>query len=274
MKQRVLKKKHRNASRKLRHLLNQLHRILVVMAVISVVTAVAWLFYTGIVQRTVRAVESRITEQFVAWGFQLEHIYLEGQQNSQSQTILSALDARFGHPIFSLSLPKIKKHLESTEWVKHAIVERQFPNTLHIKIIEKQPIALWQHKKKLQVIDEEGQIIPNVDLGPFASLIILVGEDAPHHARSFLSLISDDQDIMKRVSSATRVGDRRWNVTFDTGLEVKLPEKNPERAWQQLLLLIREKKIFEEHYQMIDLRLPDRLYMTKDKQTTQKNKKA
>lgn len=272
MKQQIPSKKRRNSSRKLRTILRHMMLASILMVVIAVSSAIFWLFKSGKIQHGYHTVQQEVVRQLVQWGFQLEHIYLEGQVQSSNNAILDALGSGFGYPVFSLSLPKIKHNLESINWVKHAIVERQLPNTLHIKIEERHPMAMWQYKHRLQVLDNDGKVIPNVDLAPFSDLIIFVGEDAPSHASRFLAMVREDSDLMKRITSATRVSDRRWNITFDNGLLVKLPEKHPERAWKQLVKLIDEKKIFEEHIEMIDLRMADRLYMTKEKLKASKKK--
>lgn len=44
---------------------------------------------------------------------------------------------------FSLPVTQLQNELNSMEWVDSAFVERIWPDTLKIKIIEKQPVAIW-----------------------------------------------------------------------------------------------------------------------------------
>jgi cell division protein FtsQ len=63
------------------------------------------------------------------------------------------------------------------------------------------------------------------------------------------------------MAGADYVGERRWNVTFDNGIVVKLPEENPELAWRVLGTLEKRDRILERRIAIIDLRLPDRMFV-------------
>jgi cell division protein FtsQ len=44
---------------------------------------------------------------------------------------------------FALPVARLQSELDSLEWVDYAYVERVWPDTLKIKIVEKTPVALW-----------------------------------------------------------------------------------------------------------------------------------
>ena len=58
-----------------------------------------------------------------------------------------------------------------------------------------------------------------------------------------------------------RVGGRRWSVRFKNGVEARLPEKDPAASWTRLAKLAREHDVLDRDIKVIDLRLPDRLYV-------------
>ena len=63
------------------------------------------------------------------------------------------------------------------------------------------------------------------------------------------------------VTASVRVGDRRWNIELDNGIDVALPEKNAESAWHHLAALDRSDKLLARNVQVIDMRLPDRVVL-------------
>ena len=133
-----------------------------------------------------------------------------------------------------LNIWKIKNNLEKLPWIKKASVERQLPSTLNISISERSPAAIWQNKGKVKLIDREGIVLESTNLEKFTNLLIIVGEDAPQYAERIISIIESEKDIAKHVSSAIRISERRWNIRTHSGIDIKLPEKSPEIAWQQL----------------------------------------
>ena len=43
--------------------------------------------------------------------------------------------------------------------MKEAAIERALPHSLHIRLTEREPVAIWQHKGNLVLIDDEGTAI-------------------------------------------------------------------------------------------------------------------
>lgn len=197
----------------------------------------------------------------VNYGFILENIYIEGQKHTHSDQIYAAIDNKMTQPVTTLNLKKIKKHLELVSWIKHAIVELELPNSLYIAIIERQPIAIWQHQNILYLIDNEGNAILEKNLKPFIDLIIVVGEDAPLQVMPLLNILKEDQQLFSLINAAIRVGERRWNIRFKDGLEVKLSEEDPAKDWNYIIKLYRNKNLFAPEIKVIDLRVSDRLYI-------------
>jgi cell division protein FtsQ len=193
--------------------------------------------------------------------FRVKRVYLSGNKHLNSKDIAKAINVKIGASILSLDLIKIKNQIERLSWVKLAVVTRKFPNILSIAIVEREAIALWQNDKKLYLIDEEGIPIAEDNLKPFKDLIILIGEDAPIHAYYFINMLQKNDDLYRHISYATRIGERRWNVTFYNDLEIKLPENNMENSWNYVIKLYKNKNLFAFGVKVIDLRVENKIYI-------------
>jgi cell division protein FtsQ len=135
-----------------------------------------------------------------------------------------------------------------------------------VHLTERRPIAIWQNKGEQHLIDETGKVIMAPDLTPFASLVVAVGEDAPQTAPSLIAMLNSQPDLKQRISAAIRVSGRRWDLKLNNGLVIKLPEENPELAFEKLANLQDSSKILDKDLIAIDMRLPDRMYLQmKDK---------
>ena len=47
-------------------------------------------------------------------------------------------------------------------------------------------------------------------------------------------MMASDPGLQARVAAAVRVGNRRWNLKLDNGVDVLLPEDATEAAWRRL----------------------------------------
>ena len=195
-----------------------------------------------------------------AWlGLAVADVRVEGREATDRDTILAALGAAPGTPILAVSPSRAKEQIEKLPWVHSAVVERRLPDTIYIRLVERKPLALWQHGSKLDLIDREGAVIAVTHLDRFAKLPMVVGEHAASHAAELIDMLTTEPDLAARVSAAIRVGDRRWNLRMDNAIDVLLPADSPASAWAQLASLERSSAILKRDVQVVDVRLPDRL---------------
>lgn len=202
---------------------------------------------------------ARLLEASGAFGLRVDDIRVEGRATTDRQTILDALGVRPGAPIFAVDPARAKRQLESLPWVRSAAIERRLPDTIYVRLVEREPMALWQHGGKIDLIDRSGAVIPVTRLDRFAKLPMVVGEDAAGHAAALLAMLGSQPDLAARVTAAIDVDGRRWNLRLDNAIDVLLPSDDPAAAWADLARLQRTSAILQRDVQAIDMRLPDRL---------------
>ncbi len=212
-------------------------------------------------QAALQYTTDRMLDGTARLGLVVADIKVEGRETTDRETILTALGAGPGTPILAMSPRRAKEQLETLPWVRSAVVERRLPDTLYVRLVERKPLALWQHGGKLELIDREGAVIPVARLDRFAKLPMVVGESAASHAVDLLDMLATEPDLASRVSAAIRVGDRRWNLRIDNAIDVLLPRDAAASAWTQLARLERSSAILKRDVQVVDVRLPDRLVL-------------
>lgn len=210
--------------------------------------------------------------QLVAWsaqaGLTVRDVLVEGRRRTPPEALREQLEIEVGMPLLALDTAAIKERLEELPWVDEASVARMLPDGVHIRLLERQPLALWQHDGRFDVIDRAGAVIEsalNVRPEAYRNLRVVVGEGAPESSAQLFALLSAEPDLSRRVVAATRVGDRRWNVHLDNRIEVWLPEQDVLGAWRLLARKAREDALLERAVTVVDLRfLPERLRLRLD----------
>ena len=196
-----------------------------------------------------------------ALGLVVRSIDVEGRETTDTAMIMAALAAERGTPILGVSPRRAKEKLESLPWVRSAAIERRLPDTLVVRLVERHPLAVWQHAGKHELVDRDGAVIPVKDLTRFARLPTVVGDDAASHATALIDMLAREPELAARVTAAVRVDDRRWNLRIDHVIDVLLPEANPAEAWARLAAQERANKLLQRDIQTVDMRLPDRLVL-------------
>ena len=231
------------------------------VGIVALATGGFVLWHSGAPQRLARTVADGIWNATSKAGFSVSDITVTGRERTNTQDILTALDARTGTPILSVDLAEAKARLEEVPSVRTATVERRLPHALRVTLVERKPIALWQHDGQFMLVDKDGHQIPG-PIDGYESLPLVVGDGAPIASIDLFAMLANEPAIAPRVKAAVRVGSRRWNLRLDDavkGLEVRLPEDNPEAALHQLAELEKDHGLTNRHVVMIDLRVADKL---------------
>ena len=122
----------------------------------------------------------------------------------------------------------IRARLLGFGWIKDARVSRRLPDTLVIDIVERKPAALWQNQGQLALIDAEGVVLDRVPITKMPDLPLLIGPGANRHAAELAGLMAETPSLQPQLTSATWVGGRRWDLNFQSGETVALPEGNQD----------------------------------------------
>ena len=195
----------------------------------------------------------------ISAGLTVREVKLTGRTWANQSDIVAALGLYADQTIFDIDLKGARARLEAMGWIESARVSRRLPSTLEVHIVEREPFALWQVRRRLVLIDRAGETILRKGLGRFTYLPVVVGEDAPDFAAELIDTLTGRPELLERVDAATRVGLRRWNLRFDNGVDVYLPEDGVAEAWRRLGALQDEQGILDREVAVIDLRLTDRL---------------
>ena len=194
-------------------------------------------------------------------GFRVRSVDITGVQRMDSKPVFKiALDQRsMAMPLVDVSA--IRERLLGYGWVKDARVSRRLPDTLVIDIVEREPAAIWQDAGRLSLIDGEGVVLDRVPISAMPDLPLLVGPGANAQSRSLEALLKDVPTLQPQLESATWVGGRRWDLHFQSGEAVALPEGQAEAkaALQKFASLDKSSGLLGRGIVRIDLRIPGKM---------------
>ncbi len=218
-----------------------------------------WAWSSGWADRQLAALGDATLEASAEAGLALREVLVQGRGRTSQAELMTALDLHIGAPILGLDPETLRTRLEALPWVARARVERRLPDTLFITVEEREPLALWQRDGALALIDRNGEVIADPELAPFGGLPMVVGDRANGHAAELVDMLATAPELARRVTAAIWVGDRRWNLRLDNGVDIRLPEEDGAAAWTELASLERLHGLIDRDLVAIDLRQPDRL---------------
>ena len=155
----------------------------------------------------------------------------------------------------------IRERLLRFGWIKDARVSRRLPDTLVIDIVERKPAALWQNHGQLALIDAEGVVLDRVPITKMPDLPLLMGAGANRQAQQLARLMAEAPTLQPQLTSATWVGGRRWDLNFQSGETVALPEGSDQAraALTKFARLDKANGLLGRDIVRFDLRIPGKM---------------
>ena len=192
-------------------------------------------------------------------GFRITAVAINGRKQLTQDEVLAIGGVNGRSSLLFLDAAAVREKLKANPWIGEATVLKLYPGQLQIDIVERSAFALWQQDGRLSVISDDGAVLePYVSLR-FVSLPLVVGKGADTRARDFLSMLARYPQVRAATKAAILVGERRWNLRLQDGLDIRLPENDVGNALAALSKLDKEDRLFSRDIVAVDMRLPDRL---------------
>lgn len=163
-------------------------------------------------------------------GFQVAKVEVQGLKRMDEMPVYTLALDEMDRSMLSVDLAALRQRVMTLGWVKDARVTRRLPGTLVINIVERDPVAVWQHGGRLSLIDVNGVVLEPVDGRAMPDLPLVVGPDANRETRALGQLMEAAPALKPLLAGATWVGNRRWDLRFQSGETLALPEGNAAAA--------------------------------------------
>jgi cell division protein FtsQ len=190
-------------------------------------------------------VGASVDRRFAAMGFKVKTLTVQGANPAARGDIIKAVGVYRDEPILGLDLNALRARVEQVGWVKQARVVRLLPDAILVVVDQRDAMAVWQHGGRVQVVDSQGNAIPEADPGAFSELPLVVGEGANDSAVAILPTVRQHPRLMQRLEALVRVDGRRWDLRMKDGGLIQLPAVGEDSALIQLDALDQKSRILE-----------------------------
>lgn len=189
-----------------------------------------------------------------ALGFSIKAVTIAGERELKEQDILTVAGIGPRNSLLFLDVANIRERLKQLPLVKEAAITKLYPDRLLIEIEERQPFALWQCDGQVQIVAADGVPLAAMRDQRFIHLPLVVGAGANAKLDQYLALLETAGDLRERIVAGVLVAGRRWTLKTANGIDVLLPEMEPEAALARLVDLQRTSHVLDKDILSLDLR--------------------
>ena len=191
-------------------------------------------------------------------GFAVKQVEIKGLKRMDRLPVYAVAFDQQSMAMPLVDLEGTRERLLRFGWVEDARVYRRLPDTLVVDIVERKPAAIWQHHQRLMLIDREGVPLEPVKLHAMPDLPLVIGPAANRQAGSLNRLIGGAPELKPMIEGATWVGGRRWDLRFQSGEVLALPEgeQPARRALVRFARMDRATHLLGRGLVRFDMRIP------------------
>ena len=194
-----------------------------------------------------------------ALGFSLDTVTISGLRSLTPIEVLRDGGVSAMNSLALLDPAALRDRLKAVPLVGDVTVRKLYPHSLAIGVTERNAAAVWQKDGQLRLISTDGTPIDTVRDDRFNALPFVVGEGASTRIGEFQALLAAAGELRGKVRAGIYVGQRRWTLQMDSGIEVELPEIDPVGTVKRLADIERQSRILEKDVLSVDLRIPGRI---------------
>lgn len=222
----------------------------------AVVAAAMWIGVPGMVGAALAETAGRA-------GFRVQQIEITGLKRMDRMSVYAVALDQQSRAMPLVDLEAVRQKLLRYGWIADAHVSRRLPDTLLVDIVERTPAAIWQNRGELTLIDASGVLLESVRPDAIPDLPLVIGPGADRQEPNYQALLAAAPALKPRIKAATWVGNRRWDLTFESGEVLALPEEGAARALVRFAELDGQRPLLGRGWLRFDMRDPAKLVARK-----------
>lgn len=191
---------------------------------------------------------------FADAGLSVGEINISGQTLTSEQAIFDALGIQPDTSTLAFDVEGARERIAELPAIDTVTVRKTYPADVTVAVTEKVPVARWRVDGITFVIDSTGAQIGE-DGGAYSDLPLVIGDGAADDALVMIRALSHVPQLQEGLVALSRIADRRWDMIYETGLRIQLPEQGVAQALVKLAAYQSEYQLLQRDLDVIDLRV-------------------
>lgn len=206
--------------------------------------------------------------------FAVRTIEIDGAVHTPRAALDHVTQQYVGANLFELDIARVQRDLGGLGWVRRIDIEKKLPDTMRIKITERNPVALVRLSDKILYVDEEGsgfaELSPTVGDRDLPVIGEAQGPELARTVRLLEELRRADPAMYARISEVWPIPPRGFAI-YDRELAavVYVNAEDASPKYRDLRAVLQTEN--NPHIEYADLRFADRVIVKKLGNPLEKN---
>ena len=189
--------------------------------------------------------------------FNLKKIQIKNNSILNEKDIKELLIPLYEKILIFLSYSEIEKALMQNSFIESFNIRKKYPQSLHIEIFEKQPVAILFNKKEKFYLSDKSELIKFIKDPKFKDLPYVIGE--PKKFKILYETLKKLDFPLNSVKKYILYESNRWDIEIKNNQIIKLPEVNYDDSLKNYLSLANKNEF--KKYKVFDFRINNQLIL-------------
>ena len=187
----------------------------------------------------------------------IKKIIIENNFIVDEKNIKKKLAFLYNTNLFLLNSKKIKIRLKEIDFIESYEIKKIYPDKIRIRVFEKKPIAVLQHKKNKFFFTSNGGTANFIDSKEFKNLPVVFGDKKSFEI--FHKNLTDINFPINEIKKFYLFESKRWDLVTIKNQTIKLPTNNYDQSLLNYLNLKDQTNFLK--FKTFDYRIKEQLIL-------------
>jgi len=191
--------------------------------------------------------------------FIIKTVNVSGSKNTDSEKIKKQFNFLVNKSILSIDHKKIDELVSQNEWINFINLNKKFPSTVQVQIVEHEPFVVWKKGNNNLIITKQFTLVEKFNLTSYSNQIQAKGNLNVQDFKNLYIALNNNNFDLSNVVSFDFINSERWDLFLKGNKKIMLGRYDYNQQIANLNKILIQLK--DEKITYIDLRLKNKIFV-------------
>ncbi|NBP31112.1 MAG: FtsQ-type POTRA domain-containing protein [Candidatus Fonsibacter lacus] len=191
--------------------------------------------------------------------FIIKTVNVSGSKNTDLEKIKKQFNFLVNTSILSVDNKKMNEIISQNEWIHFVNINKKFPSTINIVIVEHEPFVFWKKGNNNLIITKEFTLIEKFSFNNFSNQTQAKGNFDIEDLKKLYKALNNNNFDLSSITSFEFINSERWDLFLKGNKKIMLGRHDYNQQISNLNKVLIQSK--DEKFTYIDLRLKNKIFV-------------
>ena len=191
--------------------------------------------------------------------FIIKTVNVSGSKNTDLEKIKKQFNFLVNTSILSVDNKKMNEIISQNEWIHFVNINKKFPSTINVVVVEHEPFVLWKKGNNNLIITKEFTLIEKFNFNNFSNQTQAKGNFDIEDLKRLYKALNNNNFDLSGIVSFEFINSERWDLILKGNKKIMLGRHDYKQQISNLNKVLIQSK--DEKFTYIDLRLKNKIFV-------------